>query len=97
MPSQIKQSDIEMIGEDTTVIKGSAGKTLANSLIQKHGITLSELAHGAHPVNPEDISIDDSGRVVIKSKTFAAALKQRMGQTKVGDHGFFDTNCSCRK
>jgi hypothetical protein len=94
MPTQIKRGDIDLVGDDTTVIKGAAGRALANSLIQKHGVTLAELAHGGHPVDPENISIDDSGRVTIKDRKFHTAVKDRMNKSTGGD-GFFDTNCQC--
>ena len=106
MPTPIKKSEIKFIDKQTTLIEGDGGKALRNALIQKHALTIAELVQGNTIVRPEEISIDDEGRVIIDNEEFQSALITRiestaMNYSKTGDGEnnphFFDTNCSCHR
>ncbi len=101
MPTPIKSSEIKFTDEKTTVISGEGGKALRNALIQKHTLMIAELVQGDTIVRPDEISIDDEGRVVIQNEKFQSTLRHRMESVAAnfadGDEPhFFDTNCSCR-
>jgi hypothetical protein len=99
MPTPITQENIHFSDSKTTVIDGKGGKALRNALIQKQVLTFAELVQGDTIVRPEEISIDDQGRVVIISEDFQKALQLRIDErakVKSTDVAFFDTNCSCR-
>lgn len=101
MPTPIKQSEIKFADSKTTVIDGDGGKALRNALIQKHALMIAELVQGDTIVRPEEISIDDEGRVVIENEEFQAILRHRMESITAAIAGtgeepkFFDTNCKC--
>jgi hypothetical protein len=96
MPTKIKMSDVKVDG-DSVIVHGKGGTALANSLVQKNGTTLAELAEKHGLVQPHEISIGGDGTVQIHSAKIAASVRGRLANPGLvkDDEGFFDTNCSC--
>jgi hypothetical protein len=73
MPTPLEMRDIAIAGSTVTVT-GAGAQALANSLIQKHSVTLAELADQLGFVDPKNITIDADGSITIASNKIAAKL-----------------------
>jgi hypothetical protein len=86
---QIRADNISEPKPGTVVLQNSV---LRNLLIQKQPAALEWLTTRVGPVNVNDISIDDQGRVVIADKAFAEEISKMVKTGRVDAAG--DTACS---
>ena len=93
MATKIGLKEVSVKGKKVT-IRGRGGQALANGLVQKHTVTMSELAHKFGVIDPSELSIGNDGAVTISNESVATKVK---AMAAGGDDGhWFDHNCSCR-
>ena len=93
MPTKITAADVS-VHEGAVKFTGTGGAALAQSLVQKNGLSLAELAHSFGFIHPTDISIEKDGSVTIKNAN-AAKKVEGMLQSGISAETIFDTNCQC--
>jgi hypothetical protein len=100
MPTSLPFASVRVDG-DKVVVQGTGTNELANSLVQKNGVTLSELGHTFGVVQPEDISISAVGSITITNAAFAAEVTKIINAQPAaapeggGGGDIFDINCGC--
>jgi len=69
---------------------------LRGALQQNPDETIAALSKQFAPVQADEVTVDDSGRVVISNAAFVAALGQQVGaRGKVVPLGLLDVGCNC--
>lgn len=93
MPTPIPFSDVTIDDDRNCCISGDGASAMRDALIRKQPNTMGELADKYTYVDPNEITIDDQGRVIISNPTFSDLVENALGAD--GTVSFLDTNCSC--
>jgi hypothetical protein len=83
----VTRKDIKFLSKKRVAIKSTG---LLNTFVHSAPHAIEKLQKHVGSISMDDVSIDDSGRIVIDNPTFVAALKRNLAATAA------DSNTVCK-
>jgi hypothetical protein len=87
--TNVQASDIKIESDEVVSIRSHG---LLNTFVQSPAHAIAKMTSTVGPVHPENIEVDEHGRIIIRDKAFVAALTLKMATASAAD----DTNYVCK-
>ncbi len=82
--TQVQAKDIEVLSDSKVAIRSTG---LLNTFVQSPAHAIAKLTKDVAPVHPDEIEVDDTGRIIINDAAFVTAIQHRMAALAASKNG----------